>query len=116
MKPISNGILSAALFAFVVSATPTLALDIQAPDLDPGPQFDLPEEIAPPPAPVDPDPAPAANGNSGDDGGHTPTDAAGGGGQSLCLFGRWVTTYHADANGQPIPGTLERSCVRRLQN
>jgi len=129
-------LLSLGVFAcsLALSTAPVAAFEVAPPEIDDGPGIEGPDEIeapdfgggpgmelpvAPPDLADAPGPAPAPGGNGGHGGGEggnhaSPSTLAGGGG--LCLFGRWVTTYHADANGQPIPGTMERTCMRRVQN
>ncbi|WP_339972077.1 hypothetical protein [Gymnodinialimonas mytili] len=115
-----------------LSTVPSAALDVAAPEIDNGPGPGGPGDVEAPDLGGGNEPGPGDNGGNGggnggggnggggfsDDDGNTISSsttrrASGNGG---CLFGRWVTTYHADAQGQPIPGTLERECVRRLRN
>ncbi len=83
-----------------------MALDIQAPDLNPGPQFDLPGDIAPPQ-------------NGGGNGGGSAAQPTHAGGDSQigtafadpCPNGEMQVSFEMDADGHPIPTSFSRECV-----
>ncbi|MEX3016246.1 hypothetical protein [Gymnodinialimonas hymeniacidonis] len=96
-----------AFAAALTIAAPTAALDIQAPDFDPGPQFDLPGDIAPP-----------QNGG-GNGGGNSTGQPAHVGGDNLigtafvdpCPNGEMQVSFEMDDDNHPIPTSFSRECV-----